>query len=74
MKKLIVVLVLGVAASCSNSVNTYATQDSLAAVDSTHNAKKMSVDSAASAQKSNIDSMQQGAGMDTAGAKKDTAK
>jgi len=74
MKKLIVVLALGIAASCSNSANTYATQDSLAAVDSTNNAKKITVDSAASAQKSNIDSMQQGAGMDTTGTKKDTTR
>lgn len=66
MKKLVVVFALGVFASCGNGGHEeYTTQDSLAAVDSMHNANSMAVDSAANMQRSSIDSMQQGAAMDS---------
>ena len=57
MKKLIVVLALGIFASCGNGASSDATKDSVNAVDSTADAQKEDVDSSASAQKNTIDSV-----------------
>jgi len=78
MKKLLVVLALGVFASCGNGTSTDNTQDSAVnAVDSAQTEQKDAVDSAASAQKDNIDSVkqQEKAAIDSAAdAKKDSIK
>jgi uncharacterized protein (UPF0333 family) len=78
MKKLLVILVLGVFASCGNGISASdASKDSLKAVDSTANAQKENIDSSAKAQKNTIDSVKQltNAQIDSeAAAKKDSLK
>jgi hypothetical protein len=78
MKKLLIILALGVFASCGNGTSTNDTRDSaLNAVDSAQTEQKDAVDSAASAQKNNIDSVkqQENAAIDSAAeAKKDSIK